>query len=58
MDYLSAFTTADELESYGARILEKGSLQEIETGAVVLVGILHADKEWSHTPTSHQVHPK
>ena len=38
MDYLSAFTTTDGLDSDGACILEKGSLKEVKTGAVVPVG--------------------
>ena len=33
-------------------------MQEVETGAVVPVGILHAEKERVHTPTLRQVHPK
>ena len=42
VDYLSAFTMADGLDSDGARILEKGSVQEVETGVVVPVGRFHA----------------
>ena len=58
MDYFSAFATADGLDSDGERTLEKGSLQEVETGVVVPVGGFHAEKERSHTPTPRQVHPK
>ena len=38
MDYSSEFATAYGLDSDGVRILEKVSLQEVETGVVVLVG--------------------
>ena len=55
VDYLSMFATADGLDLDGERIIEKGSLQQVETRAVVLVGRFHAEKERSHTPTSHQV---
>ena len=58
MEYLSAFATADGLHSDGERIYGKGSLQEVETGAVVPVGRIHAEKERSHTPTPRQVQPK
>ena len=58
MEYLSAFGTADGLDLDGARILEKVSLKEVETGAVVPVGIFHAQKELRHTPTSRHVQPK
>ena len=44
MDYLSAFAMSDGLDSDGARIIEKDSLQEVETGAVVPIGRLHAEK--------------
>ena len=43
MEYISAFTTADGLELDGSDILGKGSLQEVETGVVVPVGISHAE---------------
>ena len=46
------------MESDGERIYGKGSLQEVETGAVVPVGRFHAEKERSHTPTSRQVYTK
>ena len=49
---------AGGLDLDGARILEKGSLQEVETGVVVPFGRFHAEKERSHTPTSRQVQPK
>ena len=39
-----AFAMAGGLDLDGARILEKGSLQEVETGAVVPAGILHVEK--------------
>ena len=52
MDYFSAFATEYGLDSDGEIILEKGSLKEFETGAMVPVGIFHAEKERSHTPTS------
>ena len=58
MEYFLAFTTADGLDSDGERIYGKGSLQEVETGAVVPVGILHAEKEQIHTPTLFQVNTK
>ena len=38
------FAMADGLEFDESDILWKGSLQEIETGAVLLVGRLHAEK--------------
>ena len=50
MDYLSAFATEDGSDLDRERILEKGSLQEVETGAVIPVGILHAEKEQIQTP--------
>ena len=37
------FATSDGLESDGSNILGKGSLQEVETGAVVPVSIFHTD---------------
>ena len=40
------------------RILEKGSLQEVETGAVVPVGRFHAEKGRRHTPTLCQLQTK
>ena len=58
MDYLSVFTTTDGLDSDGACILEKGSLKEVKTGAVVPVGRFHAEKELRHTPTLCQVQTK
>ena len=57
MDYFSAFSTADGLDFDGEKNLEKGSLQEIETGVVVTVGIFHAEKERIHTPTLRQIQP-
>ena len=44
MDYFSALAKADQLVSDGESILRKGSLKEVETGAVVLVGRFHAEK--------------
>ena len=43
MEDLLEFATADGLDWDGKRILMKGSLQEVETGAVLPVGRLRAD---------------
>ena len=48
MDYLSEFATEDGLDSDGERIYGKVSLQEVETGSVVLVSRFNAEKERSH----------
>ena len=58
VDYLSRFATADGLNLDGARIPEKGSLQEVETGSEVPVGRFHTEKGLRHTPTSCQVQRK
>ena len=58
MDYFSEFATAYGLDLDGACILDKVSLQEVETGAVVPVGRFYTEKEWRHTPTLRQVQPK
>ena len=58
VDYLSEVTTADGLDLDRELILEKGSLQEVETGVSVPVRRLFSEKELSHTPTSRQVHLK
>ena len=58
MNFFSAFITADGLDLDGERIYGKGSLQEVETGAVIPVGRFHAEKERSHTLTSRQVQIK
>ena len=58
MDSFSEFVTEDGLDLDGERILEKGSLQEVETGAVVPVRRFHAEKERIHTPTLHHAHTK
>ena len=58
VDYFLAFTTEDGMDLDGAHILKKGLLQEVETGAVVQVGIFHSEKELRHIPTSRHVHPK
>ena len=58
VDYLSVLTTADGLDSDGERILEMGSQQEVETGAVVPVGGFHTDKGQRHTQKLRQVQPK
>ena len=48
----------DGLDSDAAHIIQKGSLQEVKTWAVVPVRRLHAEKERIHTPTLRQVQPK
>ena len=48
---------ADGLDFDESDILWKGSLQEIETGAVLLVGRLHTDKWLRHTPKKRQTEP-
>ena len=58
MDFFSEFATEDGLDSDGERILEMGSQQEVETGAVVQIEWLYAEKEYIHTPTSCQVQPE
>ena len=58
VDYSSAFETADGLDLDGELIYWKDSLQEVETGAVVSVGRLYAEKERSCTPTLRQEQPK
>ena len=57
MDYLSAFTTTDGLDLDVERNLEKGSVQQVETGVLVPFQRFHVDKERSHTPTSRKVQP-
>ena len=44
MESFLAFTKVDGLDSYGARILGKGSLQSFETVGLVPVGIYHLEK--------------
>ena len=56
VDYFSELAAADGLDPDVERIYGKGSLQYDETGAVVPVGILNAEKEQIHTPTSRQAH--
>ena len=58
MYYFSTFVTADGLDLGGEGIHGKGSLQEVETGAVVSVGKFHAEKERIHTPKFCQVLPR
>ena len=58
MYYFSSFATADGFDFDGEHILEKVSLQKIETVGVVPVGIFHAEKERIHTPTLRQIQPK
>ena len=58
MEGFSVFATAYGLDLDGSDIPGKGSLQEVEIGAVILVGRFHAEKELSHTPTLHKVQAK
>ena len=58
MEILLAFTKVDGLESDGARILGKGSLQEVEIVSVVPVCRFYVKKELMHTPIYRQVHLK
>ena len=58
MDHFSAFTTADELDLDEDHIYGKGSLQEVETEAVVPVGRFRIEKEWSHTQKLRQIQPQ
>ena len=44
VEYFSVFVMTDGLGLDGARILEKGGLQEVERGAVVPVGRFRAEK--------------
>ena len=42
---LSAFANSDGLDSDVERIIDKGSLQEVKSGAMVPVEIFHAENE-------------
>ena len=44
MESFLEFTKVDGLDSYGARILGKGSLQSFETVGLVPVGIYHLER--------------
>ena len=43
MEYFLAFATSYGLDLDVSDIIRKGSLQEVETGAVVPVGIFHVE---------------